>query len=118
MNVFVFADVDNLQKHIDFFLLEERFAELRVFSEKIEKSLRLILSKAISDLDAEIVFIGGDDILFRATYNDRIFDRINSYKREFFDLTGVKISFGVGKDIQACIIDLKKKKALELRIDI
>jgi hypothetical protein len=92
-------------------LLDGDLNEVREFSRKLTLAINQ-LAESVQRIDGTtLVFAGGDDICFmieQSVYDDRI---IQSLMLEFNELTGIKISFGVGPSIEAAYLNLSRAKA-------
>ena len=110
--IYFFVDVNNLRKYIDYLLLEGELEELTLFSSRIRAGIDAIVQSAVSELNAEVIFYGGDDVFFRVNRPVEADSVTWKYQKMFFGLTGVHISFGAGADVESCLIDLKRRKAL------
>lgn len=110
-SIFVLGDGDNIRETIESLLFSKNFKKLSAVSEQFTEAIKSIKSMAISNMAAEVIMAGGDDVLF-------ILDKKNYARRniehlaEFFKTqTGNTMSFGVGETIETAYLNLRKAKA-------
>lgn len=109
--IFILGDGDDIRHRVELYLLAGNFIELSRFSRSLTDAVTQIKTYVSEAMSAEVVFAGGDDILF--LISERRFDRakLEQAMAKFKLLTGNTISFGVGKSVEAAYLNLRKAKA-------
>lgn len=110
-NFYVLGDADKIREKIDFYLLNHDFKSLSNFSQNLTVAINEIKEVAISSIDAQIILAGGDDILFYVPCEKYRKELVQNLQQVFLDITGVTISFGIGKSIETAYINLRKAKS-------
>jgi len=108
---YVLGDGDKIREKTEFYLLNYELEALSNFSQNLTIAINEISEFAISTMGARIILAGGDDILFyvpREKYQNELLQKL---QQVFLSKTGVTISFGVGKTIEAAYINLRKAKS-------
>ncbi len=107
---YVLGDGDNIREKVERLLLSGDLDGLSVFSRTLSASMQTMAEQLESGLSAQIVFVGGDDILFEV---DKAFfdeNKILILIEEFKEKTGVAISFGIGTTLESAYINLRRAK--------
>lgn len=110
-NFYVLGDADKIRERIDFYLLNHDFKSLSNFSQNLTVAINEIKEVAISTIDAQIILAGGDDILFYVPCEKYRKELVQNLQQVFLDITGVTISFGIGKSIESAYINLRRAKS-------
>jgi hypothetical protein len=109
--LFVLGDADQVRRRIEGLLLSDNLETLRGLSLSLTEGIQRIAHLAQSEMNASVIFSGGDDILFLVkpvAYSD---SRIHEFMSEFRNCTGVTISFGVGRSAEEAYLNLTRAKA-------
>ena len=110
-HIFVLGDADRVRERIESYLLGDRPADVRTFSERLSAGLRDFVHSAETLLGASVLMAGGDDVLLcvnASSYSHRTFEEL---ARTFRENTGCTISFGVGADVSIAYLNLRRAKA-------
>ena len=109
--IYIMGDGDNIRNRIEYYLLNSDFDKVTQFSKNLTECIDIIKGLAIRRMNAEIIYAGGDDVLFHIDKNH--YQR--SYLEEIMDIflknTGNTISFGVGENIEVAFLNLRRAKA-------
>lgn len=108
---YVLGDGDKIREKIEYYLLNHDIEALSNFSQNLTIAIIEIKECAISTMSAQIILAGGDDILFYAPHEKYQNELLQKIQQVFLNKTGVTISFGVGKTIEAAYINLRKAKS-------
>lgn len=106
------GDGDDIREHIEFYLLNSDLNALTNFSKNLTKAITVIMEFAVSRMDAEVIYAGGDEIFFRIDkdrYNRTFIEEMISI---FQKITSNTISFGVGESVEAAFLNMRRAKAL------
>jgi hypothetical protein len=63
--LYLMGDGDDIREHIEFYLLNSDLNALTNFSKNLAKAINVIMELAVSRMDAEVIYAGGDEIFFR-----------------------------------------------------
>lgn len=88
-NVYIAIDGDNVGKYLEKYIMENNLQELSRFSESILKQLEEFNS--IASRYGDIVFSGGDNLMFCVTESD-----LSSVLRDIIDSVFVDLHFSIG----------------------
>lgn len=108
--VYIFGDADQIRRRIEAYLFSQNLVGLREFSESLTHAIA-DLCKAAKRFGGEVIFAGGDDILFRIPLNKLNLDDIRKCMEIFHEKTGSTISVGVGATPEEAFVHLAKAKA-------
>ena len=109
--IYIIGDGDDIRLQLERYLFENEIVDLNAFSNSLNDAITRIKQKVISDLKAEIILAGGDDIIIQVDknlYDQKYFLKVIDYFKEH---TGCTMSFGVGKTIEIAYLNLMKAKA-------
>lgn len=109
--LFVLGDADQVRRRVDSLLLANRLKDLQALSSTLTNAIQRLGVEAQNRMKAEIVFCGGDDILFLVEpikFSDNL---IRSLMDEFLSVTGLTISFGIGRSVEEAYLNLARAKA-------
>ncbi|MGA9767401.1 MAG: hypothetical protein WBV94_00055 [Blastocatellia bacterium] len=104
--IFVIGDGDGIRKRIESYLLSGDLESLGAFSSSLTEAIQEIEYLAASTMNSQIVFAGGDDILFIVTASHYKEEQIRELMNIFSNKTQSTISFGVGPNIETAFINL------------
>ena len=109
--VYVLGDADRIRERIEGYLLGDRPADVRTFSERLAVGLREFVCSAELLLGADVLMAGGDDVLLcvKATSYSR--HTLEELAKTFCQATGCTISLGVGGDVSIAYLNLRRAKA-------
>jgi len=110
--LYLMGDGDDIREHIEFYLLNSDLNALTSFSKNLTKAITVIMEFAVSRMDAEVIYAGGDEIFFRIDkdrYNRTFIEEMISI---FQKITSNTISFGVGESVEAAFLNMRRAKAL------
>jgi len=110
--LYIIGDGDNIRERMEALILNHRLGKASAFSKGVAVAIDSLREEAKKEMDANIIFAGGDDILFLTPslrYNRSKLERIILL---FEEITGATISFGVGSTIESAYINLRRAKAL------
>jgi len=109
--VYVMGDGDKVRERIESYLLNQNLEDLSAFSQSLTDAIDQLRKTASLTMNARVILAGGDDILLsipRKSYNKV---HIQQLQETFHNLTGVTISFGIGKTIEAAYLNLRRAKS-------
>jgi hypothetical protein len=108
--LYVLGDGNHIRENVELYLLNHDLESLTKFSQNLTIAINEIKEIAISTMDARVILAGGDDILFYVPRDQYRKEFIQQIQQVFHNITGVTISFGVGKTIEAVYINLRRAK--------
>ena len=108
---YLIGDGDDIRNRMEFYLLNSDFNAVSHFSKNLVDSIDIIKEIAMSKMNAKIIYAAGDDILFRVDKNDYQRTHLEYITDIFLKNTGSTISFGVGENIEAAFLNLRRAKA-------
>ena len=109
-HVYILGDGDQVRSKIEYYLFMHRLEDLTSFSQSLTQAVEEVKALAISTMKAKVMMAGGDDILLFVHKNDYSVPHIQKLSEAFFKTSGVNISFGVGKTVEAAYLNLRKAK--------
>jgi len=109
--IYIIGDGDNIRDRIEFYLLNSDFNKVTQFSKNLIECIDIIKEIAIRRMNAEIIYAGGDDVLFRIDKNHYQRSHLEEIMNIFRKNTGNTISFGVGENIEVAFLNLRRAKA-------
>ncbi len=108
--LYILGDADQIRRTIEGYLFSQDLEALREFSKSLTHAIESF-AKAAERLGAEIIFAGGDDILFRIPISKFSAIDIRNFMKLFEEESGSTISIGVGSTPEEAFINLAKAKA-------
>ena len=109
--LYVLGDADQIRRKVEGLLLADDLRGLKMFSAAITENINRIAGLARDMMGAEIIFCGGDDILF-LVQRDRFREvEVKDWMQSFLRQTGNNISFGVGSTAEEAFLNLARAKA-------
>src|SRR5437879_3873511 len=93
---YVLGDGNHIRENVEFYLLSHNLETLSKFSESLTTAINELKEIAISSMDAQVIFAGGDDILLSVPRKKYRKELIQKLQQAFLATTGITISFGVG----------------------
>lgn len=109
--LYALGDADNIRRRIEGMLLSNNLQALGEFSAAISTAIQALGEHAKQALGADIIFCGGDDILFLVKPEKFSQDKLKMLMREFTERTGSTISFGVGNSAEEAFLNLARAKS-------
>lgn len=109
--LYALGDADNISRRIEGMLLSNNLQALGEFSAAISTAIQTLGDHANQTMGAEIIFCGGDDILFLVKSEKFSQDQLRALMREFTEKTGSTISFGVGNSAEEAFLNLARAKS-------
>lgn len=100
-------DGDSIGRVIESFLITNQVEKVREFSKEMSLALESIRNEIIED-GGEIIFYGGDSILFYGIFEESYGEKI---LKKFNDLTGRTASMGIGENTANTYLGLKIAKS-------
>jgi len=110
-DLFILGDADNVGKKIQGLILSGDLEGLRALSSSLTMCIAEIADIARTELRADVVFYGGDELLARVDPDDFSEAKLLGFMRYFKERTLVTISFGVGWSTEEAFINLARAKA-------
>ncbi len=107
---YILGDGDKIRERVEFYLLNHDLEALTNFSQNLTTAINEIKEIAISTMSAQVILAGGDDILLYVPREKYRTGLIQKLQQVFQTITGVTISFGVGKTVEAAYINLRRAK--------
>jgi hypothetical protein len=107
---YVLGDGNHIRENVEFYLLNHDLESLSKFSQSLTTAINELKEIAISTMNAQVIVAGGDDILLSVPCENYRKELIQKLQQAFFATTGITISFGVGKTIEAAYINLRRAK--------
>jgi len=108
--MYVLGDGDKIREKVEYYLLNHDLETLTQFSQSLTNAINELKEIAISTMSARVIVAGGDDILLHVPREKYRKELIQKLQQVFHNITGVTISFGVGKTIEAVYINLRRAK--------
>ena len=108
---YVLGDGNHIRERVEFYLLNHDLESLSNFSQSITTAINELKEMAISTMSGRVILAGGDDILLSVPRENYRKELIQKLQQAFLDTTGITISFGIGKTIEAAYINLRRAKA-------
>ena len=115
-HLFLLGDADRVRDGIDKCLLSENLHELSVFSANLTRGIEELVDALKSEMRAEIIMAGGDDVLLRV---EKELYSIHTHRlicQDFFTTTGCSISFGIAETLPIAYLNLRRAKSRQLGI--
>ena len=110
-DLYIFGDADRVRDRIEGLLLGPQPAEVRAFSDRLTTGLAELVRSAQIVLAAEMLMVGGDEVLFRVKQSSYQPEKLADLARDYREATRCSISFGVGPDIASAYLNLRRAKA-------
>ena len=104
------GDGDNIGDGIECNLLSGRLELAAQLSDSVKSSLEEISLLFREQLDAELIYIGGDNICFQTTSKNQLVSVLSVGMGIFLSRTGRTMSFGAGNSSVEALLSLRKAK--------
>jgi hypothetical protein len=111
-SIFVLGDGDGIRMKIEAYLLNGNLEQLSDFSSALTQAIREIARLAIQNMEARVVFAGGDDICFITSFSNYHEEEMQVLLEHFFRRTGCSLSFGAGRNIEEAFLNLRRAKSM------
>lgn len=108
---YVLGDGDKIRERIEGSLLNGDLEAAAVLSTQLTEAVLRMRDAAITQMGADIIIAGGDDLLFTVEVKNYKREHIDSLAKSFHDLTGGTCSFGVGRSFEKAYLNLRRAKA-------
>ncbi len=109
--IFVAIDGDNVGSRLEYYMLTNQLIDLKKFSLSFNDAIQWLQEALIVQFRAEIIFMGGDNLLAVLNHNiPNIKGRLEEIREEFFSHTGCTLSIGVGENTKDAYLGLKLAK--------
>lgn len=104
------GDGDNIGDVLTLHLLCNQVDEASKFSYKVKYAIEKIAKDVQKEMNANIIYVAGDDICFTFFYHDDFLEKLTNYSQNFLQITGNTISFGVARNSIDASVCLRKAK--------
>ncbi len=111
-HLYIIGDGDNIRNRVEFYLLNGNLTDLTHYSQNLLKAIEDLQCFARSKMGADIIYAGGDDLLFRLNKKDYERKHLQEALEKFQALSGSTISFGVGESVEEAFLNLRRAKAM------
>ena len=103
-------DVDGIGDKLELLLLKERVEEAHVFQQRVREALRSLQARLVSDLAAEVLYVGCDDILFLTASGTSVIPALRTLAAEFTERTTCTFSCGLADTLSGALDNLRIAK--------
>ena len=107
---YVAVDGDDIGNRLEYLMLTNKLDELAVFSKSFDQSFGWLGGCFANELQANVIFVGGDNLLAIVVSTDSLLDRLDALRHNFAEQTGHSLSIGVGGSARQAYIALKLAK--------
>lgn len=107
---YILGDADQIRRTIEAYLFSHDLEGLGEFSKTLTEAITHLAVRA-ERLGAQVIFAGGDDVLFSSPPNKLVEADLRDLMRAFEEETSCTISVGVGKTLEEAFTNLAKAKA-------
>lgn len=114
MSSFIYAlgDADDVRKKLQGSLLDQDLDALSKLSLRLSAAMQELAEIATTRLRAEVVFVGGDDVLLRWKRADFAEGNLRGLMESFRERSAFTISFGVGSNTREAFLNLARSKSV------
>jgi GTP cyclohydrolase III len=109
-NMYIAIDGDDVGNKLEYFMLTNQLGQLKSFSELFAESFRWLEDTLTDDLDAAVIFSGGDNLLANTNNDDELITRLERLKIGFLEKSGRSLSIGLGATTREAYFALKLAK--------
>jgi GTP cyclohydrolase III len=109
--IFIAADGDDIGRHLEYLIATDQMEELEFFSNLFSSSMNWLHMAIVTDLNARVIFWGGDNLLARFEFNHPHLETIESIRIKFQELSGKTLSVGLGYTPSMSLLALKLAKS-------
>ena len=110
VTIICLGDGDNIGDGIECSLLSGSLELAAQISYSVKSTLEEISLLFREELDAELIYIGGDNICFQTTSKEQLVSVLSDGMRIFLSRTGRTMSFGAGNSSVEALLSLRKAK--------
>jgi GTP cyclohydrolase III len=112
MPFYIAIDGDNVGQKIEYFIVTNQAQELAAFSRKYCKTMVWLETTLRANLNADIVFMGGDSLLALCSNISLVpINELELIKSQFSQLSEMTFSAGIGSSLRQAYFALKLAKA-------
>ena len=108
--IFVAIDGDDIGSKTEYYMLTDQLDSLRTFSESFEASFRWLQNTLENEMNAYIIFSGGDNLLAKIESYARFKDDLKLVMARFQEQSGCSLSIGLGTNTTEAYLSLKLAK--------
>lgn len=109
--IYILGDGDKIRERVESLLLKSDFSNLAKLSQGLKDAIDKMKSNATANMEAEVFMAGGDDIFFRVDRSRYRKSSLEELAESFRTSTGTTFSFGVGTNVEAAYLNLRRAKA-------
>ncbi len=109
-NTYIAIDGDDVGSKLEFFILMNHLEQLKSFSESFAETFRWLEDRLRENLNAKIIFSGGDNLLADAEDNNELVNKLERFKSDFLRQSGCSLSIGLGASTREAYLALKLAK--------
>ncbi|MBN8559447.1 MAG: mCpol domain-containing protein [Leptolyngbya sp. UWPOB_LEPTO1] len=110
-HIYVAADGDDVGRKIEFFIVMNQIDILSNFFNQFQISMLWFAEELSKRFQAEIVFNGGDSLLAKLQASKAEISELEIIRNEFFNISQMTISVGIGESPRQAYFALKLAKA-------
>lgn len=112
-NTFIALDGDNVGQKLEFYMFTNDIEQLKLFSLSFARKMEWLIGTFIKELDAEVIFCGGDNLLVNISKRRNTSDLAEVLKLLFLEFADVghTVSAGIGNTPREALIALKFAKS-------
>lgn len=114
--IFVLGDGNRIRVRIESHLFKHEFQKVKLVSQSITSAIGVLREIAITELNADIIMAGGDDMFFTLSDSDYKESTLIKMADTFLEMTACSFSFGVGNSIEVAHSNLNKAKVYKKTI--
>ncbi len=103
-------DGDDVGHHLEYYMLTNDLSALRAFSLGFASSLRQLKEKLEMELNADVVFVGGDNLLAKIPTSSFDIVALQNIQKNFLRESNISVSFGIGRSPRESYIALNFAK--------
>jgi len=104
------VDADNIGDKLELLLIRGKIEQAEKLQSNFQHTLKWLVSTLSTEEGFEILFVGCDDILFRANATNYNRYRLEQIRNKFEELCGCTLSCGVGSDLVTALQNLRIAK--------
>jgi GTP cyclohydrolase III len=109
-SAYIAIDGDDVGNKLEFFILMNQLGQLKSFSESFAESFCWLEDRLIENLNANLIFSGGDNLLADVEDNNELVNKLDLFKSDFLRQSGCSLSIGLGASAREAYMALKLAK--------